>query len=83
MTDPTEAWRRDRVAEINGLPGTHEQLLKQHGEPVLATAEMTARFEVLGFMAPFVMVRERATGKKGTLEFQHRPRFYFNWVEDK
>jgi hypothetical protein len=33
-------------------------------------------------MAPLVVVRERATGKKGSLEFTHNPRAYFNWVED-
>ncbi len=34
-------------------------------------------------MAPFVIVRRRADGVKGSLEFQHNPRFYFNWVEYK
>jgi hypothetical protein len=41
-----------------------------------------SQYEVLGFMAPYVIVRNRETGKKGTLEFQHSPRFYVNYVED-
>jgi len=40
-------------------------------------------FEVLGFMAPFVVAKHKASGKKGTLEFTHSPRAYFNWVEDQ
>jgi hypothetical protein len=37
-------------------------------------------FEAIGFMAPFVVVRRLADGKKGSLEFQHDPRFYFNFM---
>jgi len=46
------------------------------------TAELSKHFEVLSFMAPFVIARDRESGKKGTLTFQHRPRFYFDWQED-
>jgi hypothetical protein len=38
-------------------------------------------FEVLGFAAPFVVVRRRSDGVKGSLEFTHHPRVYFNWQE--
>ena len=38
--------------------------------------------EVIGFMAPLVVVRRKADGVKGSLEFQHQPRFYFNFVAD-
>jgi hypothetical protein len=34
-------------------------------------------------MAPFVVVRRRVDGQKGNLEFQHSPRFYFNFVVDE
>jgi hypothetical protein len=37
---------------------------------------------VIGFAAPLIVVKERKTGKLGSLEFQHSPRFYFNWQED-
>ena len=30
-------------------------------------------------VAPFVVVRRKGDGKKGSLEFQHQPRFYFNF----
>jgi len=40
-------------------------------------------FEVAGFMAPFVVVRRRSDGEKGSLEFQNNPRFYFNSVLDE
>jgi hypothetical protein len=46
------------------------------------TEELTRDFEVMGFLAPFVSVKNKATGKKGTLMFRHMPRVYFNWQED-
>lgn len=46
------------------------------------TTEMTDEFEVLGFMAPYVVVRRRSDGVKGTLQFNHSPRVYFNWLPD-
>lgn len=45
------------------------------------TQEMTAEFNVLGFMAPFVIVERKSDGKMGTLEFTHSPRVYFGWKE--
>jgi hypothetical protein len=36
-------------------------------------------FQVLGFLAPYVVVRRRSDGRKGSLEFQHNPRFYFGF----
>jgi hypothetical protein len=46
------------------------------------TAELQQEFEVLGFLAPFVVVKRRSDGKKGTLEFKHSPRVYFGFRED-
>ena len=79
MTDPTEPIRRERLAEINAQPGSREALEAQHGQ-VRTTAELSEEFEVLGFAAPLVVVRRKSDGKKGSLEFQHNPRLYFNWV---
>ena len=42
---------------------------------------MSAEFEGIGFAAPFLVVKRKSDGKKGSLEFQHSPRFYFNWQE--
>jgi hypothetical protein len=53
------------------------------GEPVWDTKGLTDDFEVLGFLAPFVVVKRRSDGQKGTLEFTHRPRVYFDFVADK
>ena len=44
-----------------------------------STDQLSDDFEVLGFMAPLVVVRRRSDGRKGSLEFQHGPRFYFNF----
>lgn len=44
------------------------------------TAEMTAEFDVLGFAAPFVVVRRKSDGARGSLEFTHSPRVYFGWT---
>lgn len=78
MSDPTEAIRRQRVAEINLEPGSREALEAQYGQ-VWSTDELSEEFEVIGFMAPLIVVRRRSDGRKGSLEFQHNPRFYFNF----
>jgi hypothetical protein len=81
MNDPTEAIRRERLAEINAEPGSREALEAEYGQ-VWDTEQLTREFEVIGFMAPLVGVRRRSDGVKGSLEFQHRPRFYFNFAPD-
>ena len=81
MNDQTEAARRERLAEINAEPGSREALERQHGQ-VWDTQQLAQDFEVIGFLAPLVVVRRKADGVKGSLEFQHMPRFYFNFVAD-
>lgn len=61
---------------------TKEQLEKETNGPVLTTAELSEQYDVLGFMAPFVVVRRKSDGRRGSLLFQHMPRFYFSWAED-
>ena len=78
MPDATEPYRRQRLAEINAEPGSREALEAQHGQ-VWNTEELSQDFEVIGFLAPFAVVRRRSDDVKGSLEFQHRPRFYFNF----
>lgn len=78
MSDPTETIRRQRLAEINLVPGSREALEAEHGQ-VWSTDQLTEDFEAIGFMAPLIVVRRRSDGAKGSLEFQHSPRFYFNW----
>lgn len=78
MHDPTETIRRQRLAEINAEPGSREALEAEHGQ-VWDTDQVRELFEVLGFLAPYVVVRRRSDGVKGSLEFQHDPRLYFNF----
>lgn len=78
MTDPTEEIRRQHLAEINANPGSREALEAKHGQGY-STEELSEQFEVLGFQAPYVVVRRRSDGVLGALAFQHQPRFYFNF----
>ena len=83
--DPTEDFRRDMVAKINTSPRTAERakLEADYGPgDVWDTAEMSATFEVLSFMAPYVIVIRRSDGVKGTLCFRHSPRHYFDFRAD-
>jgi hypothetical protein len=79
MTDSTEPIRRQRLAEINAAPRSRAALEAVHGR-VWDTSELSADFEVVGFMAPLVVVRRKCDGQKGSLEFQHNPRFYFSFA---
>jgi hypothetical protein len=78
MGDPTESIRRERLNEINAEPGSREALEAEYGQ-VWTTQELGRDFDVLGFAAPLVVVRRKADGVRGSLEFQHNPRFYFNF----
>ena len=82
MSDPTETIRRERLAEINAEPGSREALEAQYG-PVWDTNELSDAFEVTGFMAPYVVVKRKSDGVVGSLEFQHSPRYYFNFEPHK
>ena len=79
MNDPTETIRRERITEINAQPGSREALEAQYGK-VWSTDELASEFRVIGFMAPLVVVCRKSDGVKGSLEFQHNPRMYFNFV---
>ena len=82
MSDPTEAIRRERLAEINAVPNSRDALEAEHGR-VWDTDQLRQDFEVVGFLAPLVVVRRKADGVKGSLEFQHSPRFYFRFEPHK
>ena len=78
MSDETEDVRRQMVAQINAQPGTREYLAAKHGQ-VWDTQQLSEEFEVIGFMAPVVVVRRLSDAVKGSLMFQHSPRFYFGF----
>jgi hypothetical protein len=75
--DPTSHARREMIAA--GQP--QADLAGDDGQR-WTTAEMTRDFEVIGFAAPFVVVRRRSDGQLGSLEFTHQPRVYFGFVPD-
>tara|TARA_R110002124_G_scaffold60852_9_gene166789 strand:- start:1192 stop:1479 length:288 start_codon:yes stop_codon:yes gene_type:complete len=80
MTDRTEveSIRREMTKNINAVEGSREYLEAKHGQ-VWDTTELQQEFSVEGFMAPFVLARRKSDGKRGTLKFQHSPRFYFSF----
>jgi hypothetical protein len=82
MSDETESMRRALLQEMQTSgPASRESLEQAHGQ-VWDTRQMTEEFEVIGFLAPYVGVRRRADGRKGSLMFQHDPRLYYSFVED-
>jgi len=80
LNDPTEAVRRQQVAEINADPSDRAVLETKYGQ-VWNSQELAQDFEVIGFMAPYVIVKRKSDDLKGSLQFQHSPRFYFNFVQ--
>lgn len=48
-------------------------------EQTWTTETLQQDFKVIGFQAPYVVCIHKETGVKGSLEFQHSPRLYFNW----
>jgi len=82
MIDPIESRRRARLAEIHAHPGGRPELEALHGQ-VWNSEQLARDFEVLGFGAPYVVVRRRGDDVIGSLEFQHHPRFYFLFRPDE
>ena len=86
--DETENLRRSRLVVINravespDADAERKRLEAQYGQ-VWDAAQLAEDFEVLGFLAPYVVVKRRSDGRKGSFEFQHLPRFYFNFVLDQ
>ena len=78
MHDPTESTRRVMTVKINAVEGSREYLEAKHGE-VWDTNELQQEFEVLSFMAPFVVVRRRSDRAMGSVMFQASPRYYFSF----
>ena len=47
----------------------------------MTTAEMQEEYVVLGFLYGFCAVERKSDGKRGTLDFDHSPRLYYNFQE--
>jgi hypothetical protein len=80
--EEVEMARRQRASELNRNPGSGSQLEARYGR-VWSPDELARDFEVIGFAAPYVVVRRRSDELMGSLEFQHHPRFYFNFEADQ
>jgi hypothetical protein len=74
--DPTENIRRIQQVVSNSLTDA------EIPEETWDTDALQRDFVVLGFMAPYVVVRRKSDDKKGSLQFRHHPRVYFGWKED-
>jgi len=72
VIDETEMIRRQMVAEINAEPGSRPDLESKHGQ-VWDTTELQDDFQVLGFAAPFVIVKRRSDGVRGSLDVPEQP----------
>ena len=79
--DTTENARRELVTTLNSEPGERAALEAKHGQ-VWNTSELREDFDVIGFLAPFVGVRRKSDGVRGSLLFQHWPRFYFRFLPE-
>ena len=79
-TDPTEKRRKEMVAQINRNPVQRDILEEHYGKGnVWDTKEVTAEFNIEGFMAPLCVATRRADGVRGSIYFQDHPRFYYNF----
>ena len=50
---------------------------------VWSASELANDFDVVGFAAPFAVVRRKTDNQLGSLLFQHHPRYYFAFQKDK
>jgi len=82
MSESTEAVRRQLVAEINSKATSRAALEAKYGQ-VWDTGELQEEFSVLGFLAPFCVVRRRSDGVTGSVTFQNDPRYYYNFQPDQ
>jgi len=47
----------------------------------MTTAEMQEQYKVMGFALNMCIVERKSDGVKGTLDFDHSPRLYYNFQE--
>lgn len=78
--DPTEGVRRTMVAQINSDPLDREAAVEHYGQ-VWDTQELGHEFEVQALLAPYVTVKRKSDGVRGTMLFQHCPRLYYTFQE--
>tara|TARA_R110002020_G_scaffold2751_9_gene12943 strand:- start:290 stop:526 length:237 start_codon:yes stop_codon:yes gene_type:complete len=60
---------------------SERRFLEERWGEVWDTKQLTDTFKVEAFAAPFVLVQHRESGDRGSLDFQHRPRFYYRFTK--
>lgn len=70
------------ASEINAKALGRDALETAYGQ-TWDTEQLGKDFEVLGFLAPFCIVSRRADGRRGSLIFQHHPRYYWGFDPEK
>lgn len=72
----------DITGMIAGMTNIHVKNFDSGRQPegqTWDTTQLQEDFEVIGFSAPYVLVKRRSSGVKGALEFTHNPRVYWNF----
>ena len=46
------------------------------------TNQLREQYEVLGFAAPFCLVKRKSDGVRGFLNFHHDPRYYYGFTPE-
>lgn len=69
------------MVHINSLAAERGELEGRYGR-VWNTTELALEFELIGFAAPFAVVRRKTDQRLGSVLFQHWPRYYFSFLED-
>lgn len=77
--DDTAAVRRLIIA--SGAVSKDLRATLDAGKPTWDTEALKRDFEVIGFAAPYVVVKRRSDGVVGSLAFVHEPRVYFEFEE--
>jgi len=77
-SDPTESVRRVAVNILNSEAGPRKELEDKYGQ-VWNTKELQNDYITFGFLAPMIIVKRKSDSIKGTLFFQHSPRYYWGF----
>ena len=78
--DITEIVRRGLQQALNAEEAERKALEDKYGQ-VWDSDQIRQDFDVLSFAAPWMIVTRKSDGKRGSLFFQHSPRFYWGFEE--
>ena len=81
LKDEIDKARQEAANVINAAPKCRTELEAMYGQ-VWDTDQLRRDFEVQAFAAPVVVVVRRSDGRRGSLYFQHSPRFYFDFLHE-